>query len=39
VEAGKPTSTAPGSHSVGCSGTAPRLLRVGPGESAQVTLP
>jgi hypothetical protein len=34
-----PLNIAPGSHSVGCSGTAPRLLRVGPGESAQVTLP
>ena len=37
--AGTPLNIAPGSHSVGCSGTAPRLLRVGPGESVQVTLP
>lgn len=37
--AGTPLNIAPGSHTVGCSGTAPRLLRVGPGESAQVTLP
>ena len=39
VEAGKPTNTAPGSHTVGCAGAAPRVVRVGPGESAQVTLP
>jgi hypothetical protein len=39
VAAGTPLNIAPGSHTVGCSGTAPRLLRVGPGESAQVTLP
>lgn len=37
--AGTQLNIAPGSHSVGCSGTAPQLLRVGPGESAQVTLP
>lgn len=37
--AGRQLNIAPGSHSVGCSGTAPQLLRVGPGESAQVTLP
>ena len=39
VAAGTPLNIAPGSHTVGCSGTAPRLLRVGPGESAQVALP
>ena len=39
VEAGKPTNTAPGSHTVGCAGAAARVVRVGPGEAANITLP
>lgn len=39
VEAGKPTNTAPGSHTVGCEGAAPRVFRVGPGEAANIKLP
>ena len=39
VEAGKPTSTAPGSHTVGCAGAAARVVRLGPGEAANITLP
>lgn len=39
VEAEKPTNTAPGSHTVGCAGAAPRVVRVGPGEAANITLP
>ena len=39
VEAGKATNTAPGSHTVGCAGAAPRVVRVGPGEAANIALP
>lgn len=38
VEAGTPTNTAPGSHTVGCAGSPPRVVRVGPGEAANVAL-
>lgn len=38
VEAGKATNTAPGSHTVGCAGAAPRVIRVGPGEAANIAL-
>lgn len=38
IEAGTPTNTAPGSHTVGCAGTAPRVVRLVPGETASIAL-
>jgi len=38
VTFGTPMTIAPGSHTVGCGGAALRSIRVGPGETASITL-